>query len=155
MSTIFDATSWNLPMGCPNCSRSLAYAIDVSSSRRIAPTALGEDAAALPRHRVGEEHLAGALAAEPIRLRHLAVLEEHLAHGRGAQAHLVGCACRVKGPASSARPGSRSRRWGRSDRVDVGEGEVDVGDRTVGDEHLAAVEHVGVALLLRRGARIV
>ena len=55
---------------------------------------------------MGEEVLAVALAAEPVLDRHLAVLEEELGHGRGAEAHLVDLAADVEAgePRSTRNP---------------------------------------------------
>ena len=89
MSTSRLATDWNLPIGLPNCLRVRACAMHSSSCRRITPRQLARmqpRSHSIEHSKIGD---AAAFAAEALRDRNAAVVEDHLRHRRRAQAHLV------------------------------------------------------------------
>ena len=109
----------------------------------------GQNTAAFPSHRAGEKKGAAALFAEEIFRRHLAVLEEHLRHRRGAHAHLLDLVRGVQ-PRRIFVDQKSGDAIGTARLIDVGKDDNHICDRAVGDENLAPVQDVFVALF-RRG----
>ena len=134
MSASLAWVSWKPPIGLPNCSR-VAGVVQRRLVRR-------------PRraHRAPDDPVAGLVQAasgplQPADLRQHGVggqpyvVQDELAGDRGAQRHLV---------LDLGRGEARGCRWGRRSRgcpsVGLRPHDGDVGDRAVGDPHLAAVE---------------
>jgi hypothetical protein len=108
-----------------------------------------EDAASLPAHRGVEDRHPGARLAEHLAGRHLAAVEEELAHRRRPKAHL-----REWG--ADGQPGRRpldeERRETREAAAAVGRGEDDeeIADRRIRHERLRAVQDERIAAPRRR-----
>ena len=133
-------------MRCPNCLRSLAYAVATSSAPCAMPDGLRGDPRAAAVERAHRDIEAVALLAEPVRLGHADLVEGELGGRAAAQAHLVLDPRHGEAVgrdldderAEAAMPG----RFGIGDREDDDE----VGDRAVADEPLRAIDDVVVAV---------
>src|SRR5438067_754045 len=93
MRASFSWTSWNSPMGWPNCTRSLAYSTLSSRQRSIIPRAIAAtpersmEKVALASSRPPPAHLLG-LSQQPV-APDAHVGEEELTRRRRVQAHLA------------------------------------------------------------------
>ena len=143
--------AWKLPIGLPNCSRTLAYSTLISSTR-CAPPHISAQSATLarstrrsssaPARRRGAEH--GVRADGDVVETDLAELAR-LVHGLEARRADARSPC-----ASTQKRLTPSLPVGRG--VRAGDDE-EVGDVRVGHEELRAVEAVAAAVRLRRGQR--